>query len=164
MTIGSLYITCLNSAHHYIVAVSVVHACITTCLTEDTSCTYTYVCMYVRMYVTSGRLPSQQLLEKYNLQQFTGLVRAVKEGNIELFHRTVDEYEDYFIKTATFIVIERVRVYVYRTFIKKYYRHMLAVDTKASAAAGAVVLDTNKVDLNQLLVAFRLHGQNWVSL
>jgi hypothetical protein len=119
--------------------------------------------MYIYVCMSPGCLPLPQLLEKYNLQQFTGLVRAVKEGNIGLFHRTVDEYEDYFIKTATFIVIERVRVYVYRTFIKKYYRHMLAVDTKASAAAGAVVLDTNKVDLSQLLVAFRLHGQDWVS-
>jgi hypothetical protein len=97
------------------------------------------------------------------MQQYMNIARAFREGNIGLFHRTVDEYEEYFVQKATYILIERSRVYVYRTFIKKYYQLMLAVDTKASAAAGAVVLEKNKVDLNQLLVAFRLHGLDWVS-
>lgn len=69
-----------------------------------------------------GKIPTIQVLEKYDLLLYSNLIQAYKLGNIKDFEKSLDEVEDRLIQLGTFLIIDKLRGYVFRNLIKNIYR------------------------------------------
>lgn len=45
-----------------------------------------------------GQLPKEELLVRYDLEEFIDIARAVKTGNLFLFNSALEKHEAFFIK------------------------------------------------------------------
>lgn len=69
-----------------------------------------------------GCMPSETLLVKYDLKPFAELVKAVKQGNIYNFNRSLVEFEDFFIENGVYLFLEKLRMTTYRNLFKTISR------------------------------------------
>ncbi|GFE53221.1 PCI domain-containing protein [Babesia ovis] len=65
-----------------------------------------------------GKLPSAQLLQKYDLTHYCDIIKAIKLGDVGLFTETVAKYSDYFTIQGTVLCVEQLKYIAYRTLIK----------------------------------------------
>jgi len=68
-----------------------------------------------------GHMPQDQLLAKYNLRQFSEVVRAVKEGNPRRLSQAMAAHQAFFIKCGIYLILEKLRTITYRNLFKKVY-------------------------------------------
>ncbi|KAJ8600376.1 hypothetical protein CTAYLR_000718 [Chrysophaeum taylorii] len=69
-----------------------------------------------------GVLPTQKLLEKYGFVDDVGpLVAAIKSGDARSFERHLERHQLRFVKRGTFLLIEKCKILVYRSLLKKIY-------------------------------------------
>jgi len=66
-----------------------------------------------------GHLPTPSLLHKYDLLQFAEVVLAVREGNLLRLNRALEQHEAFFIGCGVYLILEKLRVTVYRNLFKK---------------------------------------------
>ncbi|KAL8424875.1 hypothetical protein Efla_002994 [Eimeria flavescens] len=66
-----------------------------------------------------GKLPDAQLLEKYKMRHYLGIISAMKTGNLSLFDKSLEEHESVLIKHGTILCVERLRFIVFRTLMKR---------------------------------------------
>uniref|UniRef100_A0A914WLA5 PCI domain-containing protein 2 homolog n=1 Tax=Plectus sambesii TaxID=2011161 RepID=A0A914WLA5_9BILA len=91
----------------------------------------------VKMFL--GHMPSERLLEMYNLMQFSDVARSVREGNLLRLDKTLADHEHFFIACGIFLMLEKVRIITYRTLFKKV----------------AKILGTHQVPLEAFLISLR---------
>ncbi|KAK1444608.1 Csn12 family like protein [Babesia gibsoni] len=65
-----------------------------------------------------GKLPSEDLLKKYELSHYSNILRAMKLGDVKLFSDTVDKHSDEFTMQGTILCVEQMKYIAYRTLIK----------------------------------------------
>mmetsp|Transcript_61688 Transcript_61688/g.144713 ORF Transcript_61688/g.144713 Transcript_61688/m.144713 type:complete len:410 (+) Transcript_61688:31-1260(+) len=65
-----------------------------------------------------GVLPTQALLHKYDLDVFVDVVRAIKEGNLQLFNQKMQELAADLIKMGTYLLMMRLKFMVMRQLTK----------------------------------------------
>lgn len=87
-----------------------------------------------------GRMPSKQLLEKYDLCQFDDIKRAVISGRIGDLDRAIEAHSDFLWRYGIYLIIEKLRPIALRNLFKKV----------------AKCADSHLVDLGTLLNAVRL--------
>lgn len=68
-----------------------------------------------------GYFPEPALLQKYQLTQFSGIVESIKAGNLKHFNETLEEFQDFFINKGIFLILEKLRNFVYRNLFRKVY-------------------------------------------
>lgn len=66
-----------------------------------------------------GKLPPRRLLEKYQLDHYMDVVRAMKNGDIRRFERTLATKTNVFIEEGTLLCAEKLKFIVYRTLFKR---------------------------------------------
>lgn len=66
-----------------------------------------------------GRMPSRQLLEKYDLCQFDDIKRAVIAGRIGDLDEAIETHSDFFWRYGIYLIIERLRPIALRNLFKK---------------------------------------------
>jgi hypothetical protein len=66
-----------------------------------------------------GIMPKESALVKYQLTPFIPLMKAIKEGNLKAFDEALDQEKDFFWKFGIYLVLEKLRVIVYRNLFKK---------------------------------------------
>ena len=123
-----------------------------------------------------GFLPSQTLLEKYNLPPFyTALVAAVRDGNIRLFEETLanPQVKDFLLRKGVWMVTACLRIVVQRGFFNHMHRLLnypqalklevvaevlaeLQPDTRASGHAAKTLHDLH--DSVELMALRLLHA------
>jgi len=81
-------------------------------------------------------LPTDLLLQKYNLPQFQGIVRAIRSGNLLDFNKryfrsatnekvvcnhstSLAEHQEFFIQKGIYLVLEKLTYLTYRNLFKK---------------------------------------------
>ncbi|KAI0510711.1 hypothetical protein KFK09_011320 [Dendrobium nobile] len=79
-----------------------------------------------------GILPKMTLLEKYNLIEYTNVVKALKSGDLRLLRRALQEHEDQFLRTGVYLVLEKLELQVYQRLLKKI--HMIQKQKDPSKA------------------------------
>ncbi|KAL0903119.1 hypothetical protein M5K25_027473 [Dendrobium thyrsiflorum] len=79
-----------------------------------------------------GILPKMTLLEKYNLIEYTNVVKALKSGDLRLLRRALQEHEDQFLRTGVYLVLEKLELQVYQRLVKKI--HMIQKQKDPSKA------------------------------
>lgn len=66
-----------------------------------------------------GRMPSQQLLDKYDLRQFTDIKRALVTGRIGDLDKAIESQSDFLWRYGIYLIIERLRPIALRNLFKK---------------------------------------------
>mmetsp|Transcript_12891 Transcript_12891/g.16830 ORF Transcript_12891/g.16830 Transcript_12891/m.16830 type:complete len:420 (+) Transcript_12891:39-1298(+) len=89
-----------------------------------------------------GKLPTPTLLKKYGLTHFLGLVQAVKQGDLRAFNKCLDGYQSVFILHGTYLMLEKLKVVVYRNLFKRVY----------------LILNNPKIKLDQFTKTFEWLG------
>eukprot|EP00798_Chlamydomonas_sp_ICE-L_P003457 gene3457-13517_t len=80
-----------------------------------------------------GHLPSDQLLSQYGLQEYKEIKDAVKDGDVGLLMRALNENQALFIQDGTYLLLEKLILAAYRRLFKKCaLYHAEAVPAKAS--------------------------------
>ncbi|KAK4415663.1 Enhanced ethylene response protein 5 [Sesamum alatum] len=68
-----------------------------------------------------GILPKQLLLEKFNLNEYSDVVVALKRGDLRLLRHALQEHEDRFLRSGVYLVLEKLELQVYQRLVKKIY-------------------------------------------
>ncbi|KAK7484463.1 hypothetical protein BaRGS_00024348 [Batillaria attramentaria] len=74
-----------------------------------------------------GHMPRQELLQKYDLMQFSDVTKAVSSGNLLQLNEALQKHEAFFIRCGIFLILEKLKVITYRNLFKKVY---LVLDKK----------------------------------
>jgi len=87
-----------------------------------------------------GKYPQPRLLQKYKLEQFESLIHAIRTGNLKSFNESLEKHQEYYIKRGTFLILEKLKTFVYRNLFRKVERYANPEyhgDAKSAAAATA---------------------------
>ncbi|KAL0338961.1 UNVERIFIED_CONTAM: Enhanced ethylene response protein 5 [Sesamum angustifolium] len=68
-----------------------------------------------------GILPRQLLLDKFNLNEYSDVVLALKRGDLRLLRHALQEHEDRFLRSGVYLVLEKLELQVYQRLVKKIY-------------------------------------------
>mmetsp|Transcript_21705 Transcript_21705/g.66882 ORF Transcript_21705/g.66882 Transcript_21705/m.66882 type:complete len:423 (-) Transcript_21705:42-1310(-) len=68
-----------------------------------------------------GSFPKPELLQKYGLAALAPLVHAVKQGDLRTFNYQLDVNKRTFVERGTFLLLEKVKILVYRNLVKKVF-------------------------------------------
>lgn len=67
-----------------------------------------------------GQVPSEELLRTYQLQaMYAGVISSMKAGSVRQFEQALEDNMEEFIKTGTYLLIEKLRLAVYRRLFKR---------------------------------------------
>ena len=66
-----------------------------------------------------GHMPTEYLLSKYDLRQFSGVIEAVKEGNLYHFDEALESDSDFFWSNGIYLILEKLKSIAYRNLFKK---------------------------------------------
>ncbi len=66
-----------------------------------------------------GHIPSDELLQTYDLPQLIPIAHAVKDGNISALKDALAQHQMFFIQWGIFLLLERLRMITYRNLFKK---------------------------------------------
>lgn len=95
--------------------------------------------------ILAGFLPSERMLNKYNMHWYMKIAAAIRTGELQLFDDAVEQYEEFFINRALWLAIEKMRPLVYRSLIRR---------------VGWAISDTNeiqnKIPLDKVRIALLL--------
>jgi hypothetical protein len=89
-----------------------------------------------------GQMPKETLLQKYDLLEFKGVMRAVKEGNLHKLNQELERLEKTFIKWGIFLILEKLKIITYRNLFKKV----------------SLIMKSHQVSIEAYTVALRLMG------
>jgi len=70
-------------------------------------------------FCEQGRLPSREVLRKYDLMQFADVADAVRCGNLLKLNEALQTHELFFIKSGVYLILEKLKVITYRNLFKK---------------------------------------------
>jgi len=101
-----------------------------------------------------GTLPSKSLLTKYNLREFAEVVEAMRRGDVRRLDAALRQHEATFVKQGTYLLLEKLRMSVYRTLFKKI--HAIQGELEPAKA--------NQVSLDKFQTALRWCGAESVDL
>ncbi|KAL2251102.1 enhanced ethylene response protein 5 isoform X1 [Sesamum indicum] len=68
-----------------------------------------------------GILPRQLLLDKFDLNEYSDVVLALKRGDLRLLRHALQEHEDRFLRAGVYLVLEKLELQVYQRLVKKIY-------------------------------------------
>ena len=66
-----------------------------------------------------NNFPTEQLLIKYDLKEYVGILSACMAGDMTLFEKTLEDNMDYFVKGGVFMTVEKLRHLTLRNLLKK---------------------------------------------
>jgi hypothetical protein len=75
-----------------------------------------------------GVLPTQALLQEHDLGLFIDIVRAIRDGNVQLFTSKMEEYTAEFIKMGTYLLMMKLKFMVLRTLTKGVHKEIRSRD------------------------------------
>jgi len=87
----------------------------------------------------SGYIPKPELLRKHRLEAFIPVIEALKKGDVAGLDAALQTHQEFFIRTGVALVLQRLRMHVFRRLFKKVYR----------------IMNTNKIPLAAFAVALR---------
>jgi len=66
-----------------------------------------------------GQMPSEKLLQKYDMGHYLGITQALLEGNLKDLQAEIDRYEAFFVQWGLYPILMRLRPIAYRNLFKK---------------------------------------------
>lgn len=96
-----------------------------------------------------GKYPKTELLQKYDMLQFQGLIEATRAGNLKQFSSSLEENQGFFIRKGIFLILEKLKLFVYRNLFRKVYKFCATWDGCPRK---------NQISIDILQSAVRMHG------
>mmetsp|Transcript_24234 Transcript_24234/g.42902 ORF Transcript_24234/g.42902 Transcript_24234/m.42902 type:complete len:410 (-) Transcript_24234:181-1410(-) len=93
--------------------------------------------------------PHPRLLEKYPFPQFKAVIRAVKTGDLKGYNDALRQNEDFFVQKGVFLVMEKLKKFVYRNLVKKVLVYVQNDDSQPHKS---------RIYLKTLRAALKVHG------
>ena len=87
-----------------------------------------------------GQMPSEKILQKYDLLQFAGVVKSVKQGNLLKLNQELEANEKFFISNGIFLILEKLKIITYRNLFKKV----------------ALLVKTHQIPIDAFLIALKM--------
>lgn len=100
-----------------------------------------------------GRLPTNRLLKKYDLDPFVEICKSYRIGDVRLFNDALARHQEYFIRNGLFLTLERAKQIVMRNFFKRVASVVNDSRIPLSAFASGLRilgLDEEEWDLDQI--------------
>jgi len=94
------------------------------------------------------KYPQIRLLKKYNLMQFDGLIHATRTGNLKMFNENLEQHQEYFIQKGIFLILEKLKTFVYRNLFRKVHVFVSAEKDEKKA---------NQLSLHELQTALKIN-------
>ena len=66
-----------------------------------------------------GHMPTEYLLQKYNLKEFSSVIRSVKNGDLFGFDEALEENANFFWSNGIYLILEKLKMIAYRNIFKK---------------------------------------------
>jgi len=98
----------------------------------------------VPIEMCQGVMPTAAIGQKYGLQTFTELGNAARVGNLRDFNRISEENKASFIKMGVYLVVEQLKVNVYRNLFKRFH----------------VITDSTRISIETFQTVVRWLGEN----
>lgn len=80
-----------------------------------------------------GKMPKQEVLQKYDLLQFAEVAKGVSTGNLLKLNEALQRNETFFIKCGIYLILEKLKIITYRNLFKKVYliseNHQLPIES-----------------------------------
>ncbi|KAK6120354.1 hypothetical protein DH2020_045911 [Rehmannia glutinosa] len=124
--VGALYVTCQLFKTYF--KLGTVHLCrsvirsIETARIFDLRSFQSGIRMILKYLIpvklSIGILPRTLLLEKFNLNEYSEVVLALKRGDLRLLRHALQEHED---RSGVYLVLEKLELQVYQRLVKKIY-------------------------------------------
>lgn len=95
-----------------------------------------------------GYLPSEELLQRYNLLMFHDLALALKAGNVGRFDEIVNGQELVLIRSGIYLLVGKLKFLVYRNLFKKVF----------------VIRQSHQLDMGDFLAALKFVGVKNVTM
>lgn len=92
--------------------------------------------------ILTGRLPSQKSLDHFNMSWYQDIVEAIRSGNIGQFDAALVRHGEFFIQSALYLAVERMKPFVHRALVRKV----------------ATITDQNKIALEDIIKAWGVCG------
>ena len=68
-----------------------------------------------------GKFPKAALFDAYGLEEYKGVGEACKEGNLRLFSSEMKRYEQKFIASGVYLMMEKLRMVTLRNLFKRIH-------------------------------------------
>lgn len=89
----------------------------------------------IPLTLLEGRFPSKQLLIKYQLvDEFAPLIRSITSGDLRLFASHLNTYQNEFINKGVLLLIEKLKMQVYRNLFQILYQRIHLPNAPAQTA------------------------------
>ena len=69
--------------------------------------------------LSRGECPPTSLLVKYDLQQYVGIVRALRTGNVRAFNEQLEAQREFFIGHGVYLILEKLKLTAYRNLMHR---------------------------------------------
>ncbi|VDP71186.1 unnamed protein product [Echinostoma caproni] len=66
-----------------------------------------------------GVFPTPDLLLKYNLSEFLGILEAVKAGDLRKMDTELNQHESFFLSCGVYLILEKLKLITYRNLFKR---------------------------------------------
>jgi hypothetical protein len=115
-----------------------------------------------------GRLPTQALLQKYDLKEFVPLVQGILQGNLLIFNDGLVQYQDLFIRRGTYLLLEKCKTVCYRNLFKRVHlilgKHQIPLDQVARTFKWlGMPIDLDEVECILANLIFRGYVRGYIS-
>lgn len=67
-----------------------------------------------------GVLPSDALLDAYQLREYRDIKAAVASGDVAALQRCLDDNQVAFVQAGTYLLLEKLLLATYRRLVRKY--------------------------------------------
>ncbi len=115
-----------------------------------------------------GRLPTEALLQKYQLVEYIPLVISIRRGDLRTFHKTLATHQDEFIRRGTYLLLEKCQTVCHRNLFKRIFRilekHQLPLDNVVNAVKWlGMDMDLDEVECILANLIFRGYVRGYLS-
>ncbi|CAI5523612.1 unnamed protein product [Closterium sp. Naga37s-1] len=96
-----------------------------------------------------GHLPSPQLLRNHHLQEYEGIVQAMRTGDVRLLRDTLSANEDRFLRAGVYLLLEKLELHVHVLQRAKdpARAHQVRLEVVVRALAGrGVAVDVDELE------------------
>eukprot|EP00802_Teleaulax_amphioxeia_P018819 Tamp_19028.p1 GENE.Tamp_19028~~Tamp_19028.p1 ORF type:complete len:395 (-),score=77.38 Tamp_19028:98-1282(-) len=87
-----------------------------------------------------GGLPTADLLARYGLEEFKGLVSAFELGDVRAFERNLVQYEDFYVRKKILLQLTKLRLLLYRNLLKRACNVIFAHDNVSATQTRRISL------------------------
>lgn len=105
----------------------------------------------IPLRILHGKYPTRELLDKYELQEYNGVIQAIRNGQVKDMEKILEVNQVKYIRNGVLLVMDLIKLLCYRNFFRRVYKIVKSstltfeVIKRALAIAGIKEVDDCRV-------------------